>query len=159
MAMEYRIHDAAERHIDALEELERQCFSVPWTRQQLRCELPDDRHIFLVAEAGDRLLGYVGLMHVLDEGYLSNVAVAPDCRRQGVAAALIAELLRRAGERELSFVTLEVRTSNSPAIALYERFGFRRVGLRKNYYEYPREDALLMTYVLNRGESFEDTCV
>ena len=85
--MEYRIVDAAERHIDALEALERECFSVPWTRQQLRCELPDDKHVFLVAEAGDELLGYAGMMHVLDEGYLSNVAVAPSRRRQGIAAA------------------------------------------------------------------------
>ena len=105
-------------------------------------------HVFLIAEENGKLLGYVGMMHVLDEGYISNVAVAPEARRRGVAGALIRELLRRAEEKELSFVTLEVRESNAAAIALYERFGFRSVGRRKQYYEAPREDALLMTCFL-----------
>ena len=146
--MEIRILNASEKHIEALEALERQCFSVPWTRQQLRCELPDERHEFLIAEADGKLLGYVGMMHILDEGYISNVAVAPEARRQGIASALIRELLERAGALELSFVTLEVRASNAPAIALYESFGFEPVGRQKNYYEQPREDALLMTTYL-----------
>ena len=146
--MEYRILNAEERHIEALEQMERQCFSVPWTKQQLRCELPDDRHEFLVAEQNGTLLGYVGMMHVLDEGYISNVAVAPQARRQGIAAALIAELIERAKALELSFVTLEVRESNTPAIALYAGFDFAPVGRRKNYYEQPREDAIIMTKYL-----------
>ncbi len=143
--MDYSVFDAQPRHLDALLELERLCFSVPWTRAQLEAELPDAHHEFLVAESGDQLLGYIGMMHVLDEGYISNVAVAPDSRRQGIASALITALLRRAQEKELAFVTLEVRASNAPAIALYERFGFEPVGRRKGYYEMPKEDAVLMT--------------
>ncbi len=146
--MDYSVIDAQPRHLDALLELERLCFSVPWTRAQLEAELPDAHHEFLVAESGDQLLGYIGMMHVLDEGYISNVAVAPDSRRQGIASALITALLRRAQEKELAFVTLEVRASNAPAIALYERFGFGLVGRRKGYYEMPKEDAVLMTKFL-----------
>lgn len=146
--MDIFITDASEQHLEVLEALERQCFSVPWTREQLRMELPDERHVFLVAISEERLLGYVGMMHVLDEGYISNVAVNPAFRRQGVAKALIGELLRRAEALTLSFVTLEVRESNAPAIALYESFGFVPVGRRKHYYDAPKEDALLMTVYL-----------
>lgn len=146
--MDWRIVSAERRHLDALVELERACFSVPWTREQLRAELPDEHHEFLVAELDGEVLGYVGLMHVLDEGYISNVAVAPAHRRQGIAASLIEALLARAQALELSFVTLEVRESNAPAISLYTRFGFAPVGRRKNYYEAPPEDAILMTRYL-----------
>ena len=146
--MEHRIIDAEERHLDALLAMERQCFSVPWTRAQLAAELPDGNHEFLVAESGDRILGYIGMMSVLDEGYISNVAVAPGCRRQGIATELLTVLLKRAEERELSFVTLEVRASNTPAISLYEGFGFSPVGRRKGYYDAPKEDAILMTRFL-----------
>lgn len=142
------VTDAREQHLDALEELEKRCFSVPWTRAQLCSQLPDAMHVFLVAEEGDRLLGYAGMMHVLDEGSVSNVAVAPDCRRQGVGSALIEALLARARELGLSFVNLEVRESNAPAIALYERFGFVPDGRRKGYYDRPREDAILMNHTL-----------
>lgn len=146
--MDYAILDAAARHLPQVERLEQLCFSVPWTEAQLRAQLPDDRHVFLVAERGDEVLGYVGLMHVLDEGYISNVAVSPDCRRQGIGAALIAELTRRAGRLELAFLTLEARASNAPAIRLYEKMGFRQVGRRKRYYQRPEEDAVLMTLFL-----------
>lgn len=146
--MNYQIGNAEKRHLDALVELEHQCFSIPWTRGQLDAELPDAHHEFLVAEAGENVLGYVGMMHVLDEGYISNVAVAPAQRRQGIARALIKALLARAEALRLSFVTLEVRESNAPAIALYEGFGFRPVGRRKGYYDAPKEDAILMTTFL-----------
>ncbi len=146
--MDYQIGNAEKRHLDALVKLEHQCFSIPWTRAQLDAELPDAHHEFLVAEAGEDVLGYVGMMHVLDEGYISNVAVAPAQRRQGIARALIAALLARAEALQLSFVTLEVRESNAPAIALYEGFGFRPVGRRKGYYDAPKEDAILMTTFL-----------
>jgi len=90
------------------------------------------------------VLGYVGLMFVLDEGYISNVAVAPEERRQGVADALISALVDRT-RNKLAFLTLEVRESNAAAISLYKKHGFEIVGNRKNYYERPRESALLMT--------------
>ena len=144
--MEYRIIDTTGAQLEQIEAIERQCFSCPWTLEQLRSQLSDDRHVFLaaVAESG-AVLGYVGMMFVLDEGYISNVAVAPDFRRQGVADALIAALMRRAEERRLAFVTLEVRAGNEPAKALYSKHGFVPVGRRKKYYDLPKEDAILMT--------------
>ncbi|MBR2582601.1 MAG: ribosomal protein S18-alanine N-acetyltransferase [Oscillospiraceae bacterium] len=144
--MEYVIRNAAEADLDGLEELERACFSLPWTREQLRGELPDERHEFLAAASADgRVLGYIGMMTVLDEGYISNVAVAPEARRRGIGRALVKEMLHLAEKRELSFVTLEVRAHNESAIELYAGEGFLPVGLRRDYYERPREDALLMT--------------
>ena len=147
--MEYRIIDTTETQLEQIEAIEQQCFSCPWTLEQLRSQLSDDRHVFLaaVAESGT-VLGYVGMMFVLDEGYIANVAVSPDWRRQGIGDALIAELLRRAVSRELAFVTLEVRAGNEAAKALYAKHGFVPVGTRKKYYASPTEDAVLMTKFL-----------
>ena len=104
--------------------------------------------IFLVAEQDGAAAGYVGCQTVLDEGYITNVAVSPDCRRQGIGRALVAALKARAAQAGLAFVTLEARASNAPAIALYEGAGFRRVGVRRNFYTAPTEDAVLMTLYL-----------
>lgn len=136
----------AERHLAALVEIEKACFHAPWSEAMLREEL--GKGIFLVAERDGQAIGYVGCQTVLDEGYITNVAVSPDCRRQGVGRALIAELVQRARAQGLSFVTLEARASNAPAIALYEGAGFVRVGGRKNFYTAPTEDAVLMTLFL-----------
>lgn len=135
-----------ERHLAALAEIERACFHAPWSENMLREEL--GKGIFLVAEQDGRTAGYVGCQTVLDEGYITNVAVSPDCRRQGIGRALIEELAQRARAQGLSFVTLEARASNAPAIALYEGAGFDRVGMRKNFYTAPSEDAVLMTLFL-----------
>ena len=144
--MEYRIIDTTEAQLDQIQAIERQCFSCPWTLDQLRSQLSDDRHVFLAAVAENgAVVGYVGMMFVLDEGYISNVAVAPAYRRQGVADALTSALVMRAEELGLAFVTLEVRAGNEPAKALYAKHGFVPVGRRKNYYDLPKEDAILMT--------------
>ena len=144
--MEYSICDVAPAHIPQIEMLEQCCFSLPWTAGQLKGQLKDAQHEFIAALSPDgTVLGYVGMMYVLDEGYISNVAVSPDYRRQGIADALIERLREISEALGLSFVTLEVRAGNVPAIALYEKHGFRRVGLRRNYYERPKEDALIMT--------------
>ena len=140
--------NAEERWLPAIAALERQCFTDPWSVEMLRPELPDDSHEFLLAVEGDTLLGYVGLMAVLDEGYLSNIAVSPEHRRQGIAEALLKALFVRARARKLSFVTLEVRAGNVPAQTLYRKLGFTEVGVRRGYYEHPREDAVLMTLYL-----------
>ncbi len=136
----------AECHLAALAEIEKACFHAPWSETMLREEL--DKGIFLVAERDGQAIGYVGCQTVLDEGYITNVAVSPDCRRQGIGRALIEELAQRARAQGLSFVTLEARASNAPAIALYEGAGFVRVGVRKNFYTAPSEDAVLMTLFL-----------
>ena len=145
---EYIIVNGSEKHIEALELLEKQCFSTPWTREQLITQLPDERHIFLVTECGGNAVAYVGMMYVLDEGYISNVAVSPQHRKKGLADALIKRIVEISHEKELAFITLEVRRSNIPAISLYEKHGFVKVGIRKNYYDLPKEDAILMTKFL-----------
>ena len=142
------ITDAREELLPQIQKIEQQSFSVPWTEAMLRMQLDPNSHVFLTAEAAGDVIGYVGLMYVLDEGYISNVAVHPVWRRCGVADALLYELERRAKALLLSFLTLEVRAGNAPAIALYEKHGFRAVGRRKDYYEKPKEDAILMTLTL-----------
>lgn len=147
--MHFEIADVTLEHIDEIEELEKLCFSLPWSRQALISQLPDDMHMFIAAIDDDGLvLGYVGMMYVLDEGYISNVAVSPEHRRLGIADSLISDLVEKANKKELSFLTLEVRKSNVPAIELYRKNGFSEVGLRKNYYAKPTEDAILMTRFL-----------
>lgn len=143
------ITNAREELLPQIQKIEQQSFSVPWTETMLRLQLEPDSHIFLTAEAAGDVIGYIGMMYVLDEGYISNVAVHPLWRRRGVADALLDALIERARQKILSFLTLEVRESNAPAIALYEKHGFRSVGRRKNYYEKPTEDAILMTRTLD----------
>ena len=165
--MDYTICDAGPANLPQLEALERACFSAPWTRAQLASQLPDDRHVFLIAAAGgmrliaspeeaaagETVLGYANFLHVLDEGDIGNVAVAPEYRRQGVADALLDALCARAAALDLAFLTLEVRLSNAPAIALYRKHGFQTVGQRRNYYQKPDEDALLMTWFRREAET------
>ena len=140
-----KITDADETMLLRILEIERACFSDPWTLPILQSQLA---HVFIAALEGETVVGYAGLTHVLDEGSVTNVAVAPEWRRQGVADALLLELERRARTLALAFLTLEVRSGNAPAIALYEKHGYKVVGRRKNYYEKPVEDALLMTLEL-----------
>lgn len=147
--MARRIDDVREEQLEKIEEIEKACFSMPWTIEQLRSQMKDSQHEFIAAlDDEGRVLGYVGMMYILDEGYISNVAVAPEARRQGIGRDLIKELMARAAVLGLAFVTLEVRCSNAAAIALYEKQGFVPVGKRKNYYDFPREDAILMTHFL-----------
>ena len=138
-------------HLDEIAALERACFSRPWTKEMLKEELDNACAAFLVAEEDGKVVGYAGLQVVLDEGYITNVAVRPECRRQGVAAKLLQVFLDFAKANKLAFLTLEVRASNYDAIALYGSRGFRSVGRRKNYYEHPREDAIIMTLEFDHG--------
>ena len=139
-------------HLDEVAELERICFSVPWSRNMLAEELDNLLSAFLVAlDDSGRVVGYAGLQVVLDEGYITNVAVRPECRRMGVASQLLQVFLNFAKANRLAFLTLEVRASNYDAIALYGSRGFRSVGRRKNYYEHPREDAIIMTREFDHG--------
>ena len=132
-------------HIEQIAALERECFSTPWSEAMLTEVLFDSQASFIVAESEDGgVLGYAGLQVVLDEGYIDNIAVEPNARRHGVADELL-DVFCRFGEANLAFLTLEVRASNAPAIALYEKYGFQRAGLRPKYYDKPREDAVIMT--------------
>ena len=134
-------------HLEELEKLERICFSRPWSRKMLAEELDNECAAFLVAEDAvtGKVVGYAGLLVVADEGYITNVAVFPEYRRQGIAAQIIQVFINFAMGNHLAFLTLEVRPSNTAAIALYQGFGFEEVGRRKNYYDLPKEDALILT--------------
>ena len=138
------VEKARLEHIGALAALEEQCFSDPWPADMIG-RMADK---FTVAAEGESLMGYIVLSTVLDEGNIDNVAVSPEFRRRGVADALVQDAVARSRDMGLAFLMLEVRAGNEPAIALYRKHGFREVGRRKNYYEKPREDAILMTLVL-----------
>lgn len=149
--MNYKLVPMTIEHIPQIAALERACFSRPWSEESLQGELWNDSAVIIVAEGEDgTVLGYAGLQTVLDEGYINNVAVDEKFRRQGVADELIAAFVRF-GQAKLAFLTLEVRASNAPAIALYAKHGFAEVGRRKNYYEAPKEDAVLMTLYFANG--------
>ena len=149
-SMHVRIVPMSADHLDEVAELERICFSTPWSRNMLAEELDNALSAFLVALNDDgQVVGYAGLQVILDEGYIANVAVRPDCRRQGIAGKLLQVFLDFAQANRLAFLTLEVRASNYGAIALYGSRGFRSVGRRKNYYEHPKEDAIIMTKELH----------
>ena len=149
--MNYKLTPMTIEHIPQIAALERACFSRPWSEESLQGELWNDSAVIIVAEGEDgTVLGYAGLQTVLDEGYINNVAVDEKFRRQGVADELIAAFVRF-GQAKLAFLTLEVRASNAPAIALYAKHGFVEVGRRKNYYEAPKEDAVLMTLYFANG--------
>ncbi len=142
----YRLVPMDRELVPQIAELERQSFSLPWTEQMLYDELESLNSSCIVAVDGDRrVLGYASLTVAADEGYVNNIAVRRELRRQGLASDLLGVFLRFAQARKLAFLTLEVRPSNLAAIALYEKHGFRQVGRRKNYYDEPTEDAILMT--------------
>lgn len=133
-------------HLDDLAEIERICFTTPWSRKMLAEELENDCAAFLVAlDEEDEVVGYAGLLVMSGEGYITNVAVRPEVRRQGVASQLLDVFIRFAEGNRLEFLTLEVRASNYAAITLYGSRGFRSEGRRPNYYEHPKEDAIIMT--------------
>ena len=143
--MTYKLTPMTMEHVPQVAALERACFSRPWSEAMLENELWNDSAVVIVAEGEDgTVLGYAGLQTVLDEGYINNVAVDEKFRRQGVADELISAFVRF-GQAKLAFLTLEVRASNAPAIALYAKHGFAETGRRKNYYDDPKEDAILMT--------------
>lgn len=148
--MNYKLVPMDRSHLAGVAELERLCFSTPWNEAMLEEELYNDTASFIVAEGEDgSVLGYAGLHVILDEGYIDNVAVRPSCRRMGLADHLL-DVFIRFGQANLAFLTLEVRPSNTPAVALYEKNGFQEVGRRPNYYDDPKEDALLLTREFTR---------
>ena len=144
--MKIKIVSMDASHLDGMAALEKMCFSAPWSRTMLEEELYNDCAAYIVAEdEKEQVAGYAGLQVILDEGYITNVVVDPARRREHIASQLLQVFFNFAEANHLRFITLEVRPSNTAAIALYEKFGFVEVGRRKNYYEKPKEDALLMT--------------
>lgn len=142
-----------ETHLDALAQIERLCFSQPWTREGLQAELTSETACFAVAEQNGAAVGCAGMQVICGECYIDKVAVHPDCRRQGIAQALVGYLIDYAVSNRAAFITLEVRQSNAPAIALYRKLGFEKVGLRRRFYANPQEDAVLMTRYFAEGNT------
>ena len=143
-----RIEKMTSGHLDNVYIIETECFSHPWSRQSLEEELNNETTLFLVAKEENEVIGYIGMSIVIDEGYIFNVAVRESYRNKGVATALINELVTYGKKNNFSFITLEVRESNLPAISLYSKFGFIKAGERKDYYSNPKENAILLTKYL-----------
>ena len=131
-------------HVSQVAYLETVCFHDPWSEKSIASELENALSLWLVAVEGDVVIGYVGSQTVLGWTDMMNVAVHPDHRRKGVGERLVLALEEALKELESTCLTLEVRASNEPAKALYEKLGFTEVGRRKNYYRNPKEDALIM---------------
>lgn len=133
-------------NIADLADIERECFSMPWSAEMLREELFNDCASYIVAQdENGEVMGYAGLLVAADEGYITNVAVREKYRRFHIASRLMDVFMNFCEANDLAFITLEVRRSNVSAIALYEKYGFAEAGVRKNYYDAPKEDALIMT--------------
>jgi len=125
--------------------LEQICFTRPWSLADLEYELRNPLAVYFTAQIGGVVAGYAGMHCILGEGHITNLAVGPQHRRRGLARTLLETLLTHARQRKLCLLTLEVRASNTAAIALYAGLGFLPAGLRKGYYDRPREDAVIMT--------------
>ena len=132
-------------HTVRLAELEKLCFSEPWSEKALLEEIDNPAAHFVVVAEEDEVLGYGGMHTVLGESYIDNIAVFPEYRGRGAGRAVTQALIDKAKENDGVFITLEVRASNTPAITLYESLGFENVGVRKRFYTNPDEDAVIMT--------------
>ena len=152
-----RIVPMTAEHLDEVAKLEQICFPDPWSRNLLAEELKNDLCAYLVAlDAQGLVAGYAGMQVILDEGTIQNIAVKPEYRRQGIAKQLLEVFINFSQANHLAFLTLEVRASNDAAIALYSGMGFRTVGRRRGYYDYPAEDALIMTRYFDRQSDSEN---
>ncbi len=133
-----------EFHVPQIAELEKICFNDPWSVNSIASELDNRLSLWMVATEENKVIGYVGSQTVLGETDMMNVAIHPDYRKQGIATELILSLIQTLTERGSHSLMLEVRSSNDPAKTLYKKLGFEIVGVRKNYYRNPREDALIL---------------
>lgn len=141
--MEAMIRNMTAADIDAVFAISEEAFNDPWSRESLEKEAVNPDAHYLVAEAGGKILGYVGYWQVLDEGHIMNVAVKESARGMGLGTLLVDSMLRQGKPMGIMFWTLEVRASNVPAIRLYENAGFVSAGRRPGYYSNPKEDAFI----------------
>ena len=142
--MNFTLENMAEKHIEAVAELEVQCFSQPWSANALAEELNNENSHFLVVFA-DEVAGYIGVQEICGEAYITNGAVFENYRKKGIGRELIRAACDGAKGRGCEFITLEVRQSNAAAIALYESEGFQPAGIRKNFYSNPTENGVIYT--------------
>lgn len=133
-------------HIFNVAEIEAEVFSAPWSAKAFTDTLTMENVLFYVAIAEGEVAGYCGLYLAADEGEITNVASAPGWRRQKIAQRLLLKTMAEAHDRGAQRIFLEVRSQNAPAVGLYQKAGFYAVGRRKNYYQHPQDDALVMMY-------------
>lgn len=138
------IGDVSADDLPAMIEIERASFTTPWSEISFFNELKNPRSIVKAARKGERIVGYICVSRILDEGHILDLAVDREFRKHGVGAALVAHAVGILREQGCRFIYLEVRASNEAADRLYGKFGFERIGVRKNYYTSPEEDGLLM---------------
>lgn len=152
--MEFVVRRFKIKDIKSLGDLEKECFSRPWSEESLLTEFSKQNSFCFVAitPQNSKIIGYIGCYSVLDECYITNLAVSHLARGQGVGSTLVERVLKEAMQRNFAFVTLEVRTSNVVAINLYKHAGFKEQGIRKAYYSNPTENAILMTKFFRCGE-------
>lgn len=150
------IREMTLQDVSAVAAIEKMCFSLPWSEQSLIDSVKREDTMFLVCEEFDEknsddtgdvnsnIAGYIGMYLSFDEGDITNVAVSPAHRKKGYGEALVSKAKELAREKQLEMILLEVRVSNAPAISLYKKMGFEELGIRKNFYEHPVEDAIIM---------------
>lgn len=131
-------------HIDGIMEIEKDSFAIPWSRASVEKELRNNLAIYTVVKENDKVVGYGGMWHVVNEGHITNIAVHKDYRRKGIGNIIVNKLIEIAEEKEMIGLTLEVRKSNIPALELYKKNGFKLEGIRPEYYEDNKEDAYIM---------------
>lgn len=141
----FEILRMSSEHISEVAEIERECFSVPWSEKALSEELTNEVARFFVCVSENEVVGYAGMHIMSGECYVDNIAVKVSHRRQNIGSLLTQKLIETAKSENGEFISLEVRKSNTPAISLYEKYGFVSVGERKNFYDKPIENAVIMT--------------
>lgn len=144
MILPYKVSAASEYDIKDIAELEKRCFSLPWSENAIKDSM-NASTLFYIAKEQDKTVGYIGLSVAADEAYITNVAVFEEYRKKGVGTLLLDCATVSAREKGCAFISLEVRASNIGAIGLYEKLNFKREGIRKGFYSDPREDAIIMT--------------
>lgn len=142
--MDIQIRSLTFKDIDAVMLIEQKCFSTPWSRGAFINELANNLAYYQCAEVDCKVVGYMGIWKICDEGHITNVAVLPEYRKRGIASMLISKMIEVCKCSEITRMTLEVRESNYDAIKVYEKFGFESIGKRPNYYYKPTEDAIIM---------------
>lgn len=143
--LEFIVREMNLSHIAQVADIEKACFSRPWSEGALLEALENPCSHFFAAESGGAVLGYIGMYCAADECYIDNIAVMPEYRRCGVGRSLLSYACDFSRDLGMSFISLEVRPSNEAAVSLYSKFGFERVGLRPGFYNEPKEDGLIMT--------------
>ena len=141
-----------EKHIPDIMKVEHASFSIPWSEKSFRDELKNSIAVYFAAVCNSIAIGYIGMWQIAGQSDITNIAVLPEYRRNSVASKLLSSLIEFCRENELDPITLEVRETNIPAINLYSKFGFEKIGERKKYYADTGENALIMSLTATTGE-------